>query len=331
MRLPRRSAFSLAELLVLLACLALALGLLLPAVVKAREQARKADATKNLQQLGLACHNYVDAVGGRLPPGCDANNFSAAAYLLPYLEQEKLYKAIDFKKSVTDTTNVEARKKVIDLFLSPRDPLKKVSDDYGATNFLGNDQVLIRGVGLRFPAGIPDGTSNTILYGETLKGDGGVKAVDVKRQHVLLPKEALKKVPVPAEGPGGPGGGGPGGKGDATGVPLPEETLKPVLPEDAGVKEFKDNKGIAGDRCASWMDGRFLQGTFNGGRKPNDERPDVSCEGLGGLSALRSLDDTIFVALCDGSVKKISAKKISHVTWKNAVCPNDGNPLGNDW
>jgi hypothetical protein len=297
MRSLRRSAFSLVELLVLLASLAVGLGLLLPAAVKARERAKKADATKNLQQLGLAVHNYVDTNGGTLPPGCDANNFSAAAHLLPYLEQDKLYKTIDFKKSVTDAANVEARKKVIDLFLSPRDPQKKVSDDYGATNFLANDQVLVRGAGLRFPAAIPDGTSNTILYGETLKGDGGVKATDVRRQYVLLPKEDLKK----------------------------------GLPEDAGVKEFKDSKGIAGDRCASWMDGRFLQGTFNGGRKPNDERPDVSCEGLGGLSALRSLDDTIFVGLCDGSVKQVSAKKISQVTWKNAICPNDGNVLGPDW
>src|SRR5262249_46948719 len=162
---------------------------------------------------------------------------------------------IDFKKAVTDAANVEARKKVIDLFLSPRDPQKNVSDDYGPTNFLANELVLARGNALRLTA-ITDGTSNTVLWVETLKGDGGVKAVDVKRQHVVLAKEALKK----------------------------------GLPEDAGVQEFKDNKAIAGDRCASWMDGRFLQGTFNGlGRKPNDERPDVSCEGLGGLSAARSL------------------------------------------
>ena len=44
------------------------------------------------------------------------------------------------------------------------------------------------------PASFPDGTSNTILTAETLKGDGGTKAVTVKRQYVLLDKDALKEV-----------------------------------------------------------------------------------------------------------------------------------------
>jgi hypothetical protein len=295
MRPQRRAAFSLFEVLLLVVCLAVALGLLFPAVVKAREQAKNVDAVNNLKQLGLACHNHHDTLL-KFPLGCDGNNFSAAAHLLPYLGENDLYKSIDFTKSVTDAANVEARKKVIDLFLSPRDPQKNVSDDYGATNFLANDQVLRRDNAIRITA-ISDGTSNTILYGETLKGDGGVKAVDVMRQHVLLGKEALKN----------------------------------GLKENAGVQEFKDNKGIAGDRCASWMDGRFLQGTFNGERRPNDDRPDVNCEGLGGLSALRSLDDAIYVGMCDGSVKKVSAKKVSHETWKAAITPNGGEILGADW
>jgi type II secretory pathway pseudopilin PulG len=296
MRPQRRSAFSLLELLVLLVCLALALGLLLPAAVKAREQAKKGDILNSLKQLCLAAHNYHDA-NNNFPMGCDGNNFSAAAHLLPYLEEEKLFKAIDFNKSVTDAANVEARKKVVDLFLSPRDPQKNVSDDYGPTNFLANELVLPPGKSLRI-TNITDGTSNTVLWVETLKGDGGVKAVDVKRQYVLLPKEDLKK----------------------------------GLPENAGVKEFKDNKGIAGDRCASWMDGRFLQGLMSGvGRKPNDERPDVNCEGLGGLSAARSLDDAIYLGICDGSVKKISAKKLSFETWKAAFTPDGGEILGADW
>ena len=59
------------------------------------------------------------------------------------------------------------------------------------------------------------------------------------------------------------------------------------------------------------MDGRFLQGTFNGKLKLNDERPDVSCGGEGGVSTLRSLDDDITVGLADGSVRTINAKKLS--------------------
>jgi hypothetical protein len=96
---------------------------------------------------------------------------------------------------------------------------------------------------------------------------------------------------------------------------LKEGDLKGI-DDDAGVKDFKDNKNIVGDRCASWMDGRFLQGTFTATRLPNDERPDVNCGGAGGLSALRSVDDVISVGMCDGSARMIKAKKIEKDLWK---------------
>ena len=119
--------------------------------------------------------------------------------------------------------------------------------------------------------------------------------MDVHRQYVLLKKEDLK----------------------GTGA-------------DTGVKYFKDNKNIAGDRCASWMDGRFLQGTFNGRLRPNDERPDVSCGGVSGVSALRSFESYVLVGMCDGSVRTVSTA-ISHKTWKAAITPNGGEVLGNDF
>ena len=113
-------------------------------------------------------------------------------------------------------------------------------------------------------------------------------------------------------------------------VRLKKEDLKNVGP-DTGVTSFKEGKNIAGDRCASWMDGRFLQGTFNGRLKPNDERPDVSCGGVSGVSALRSFNDQILVGLLDGSVRTISASGISHKTWKAAMTPSGGEVLGADW
>ena len=127
---------------------------------------------------------------------------------------------------------------------------------------------------------------------------GKEKAEDVKRQYVLLGSGALKGV-------------------------------KP----DSGTSYWKEGvKNIAGDRCASWMDGRFLQGTFNGRLLPNDKRPDVSCAGAGGASALRTLADStpVLVGMGDGSAHVINPK-ISETTWKNAIDPADGNPLGSDW
>jgi hypothetical protein len=291
----RRSAFTLFQLLVILAILAILLGLLLPAISKTRVAAARAQDFNTLKQIGIAMHNHNDALNV-LPAGLDNKGFSATARLLPYIEQDNLYKTIDFDKSIDDDANAAARKMQITMLLSKRDPVKSVKEEWGATNYLYNDQVFNLNSKARIPASFPDGASNTIITGETLKGDGGTKGTDVNRQYVLFKKDALKGI-------------------------------KP----DAGVDDFKNNKNIAGDRCASWMDGHFLQGMFNGELKPNDTRPDVSCGGFGGVSALRSLDNDILVGLADGSARTVNAKKITHETWKNAICPNDGNVLGPDW
>jgi type II secretory pathway pseudopilin PulG len=292
-RQPRRG-FTLFQLLIVLAVLLLLLALLLPALVKVRAAAARTQSQNNLKQLVLALHNYHDTFQV-MPPGIDDNRFSTASKLLPFIEQNNLFQRIDFKKSIDDKANANARQARIKTFLSPQDPIPFVKTDWGATNYLFNDQAFFLNSKLKF-ADITDGMSNTVAVGETLKGDGGTKAMDVKRQYVLLKKEDLKGV-------------GP----------------------DSGAKYFQDNKNIAGDRCASWMDGRFLQGAFNGRLRPNDERPDVSAGGVSGVSALRSLNDGVLIGVMDGSVRTINAKAISHKTWKAALTPAGGEVLGTDW
>src|SRR5215472_12539154 len=232
---PRtRPAFTLFQLLVVLAILLILFALFMPAIVKARADAERARATNNLKQMALALHNYADTYNNLFPPGVDDNHFSTASKLLPYMEQTQVYNKIDFKKSIDDKANAEARKVKIPTFLSKGDPIASVKDEWGATNYLFNEKVFFLNSKAKMPASFPDGTSNTIVIGETLKGDGKTKATDIKRQYVLLKKEDLK-------------GTGP----------------------NTGVKYFKDGKNIAGDRCASWMDGRFLQTRFNGRLQPN--------------------------------------------------------------
>jgi hypothetical protein len=278
-----------------LAILAFGFALFMPGVAKMRIMAARAQSANNLKQLTLSLHDYASANKDLFPPGVDDNHFSAASKLLPYIEQGNLYNSIKFDKPITDAANAAARKVVVKTFLNPLDPIKSVRDDSGATNYLFNDQVFFLNSKSSLRTSFPDGTSNTIVIGETLKGDGGEKAVDVKRQYVLLKKDDLKGVKA-----------------------------------DTGAENWKENKNIAGDRCASWMDGRFLQGTFNGKLRLNDERPDVSC-GEGGVSTLRSLTDEINVSLADGSVRTLNAKKLTFTTWTYALCPNDGMPLGPDW
>jgi type II secretory pathway pseudopilin PulG len=289
MRNRKRPAFTVFELLVVLVLFLLLLGLLFPLIFRARTQAQRNRTLNNLKQLGLACHNFHDT-NGAMPAGNDANKFSASARLLPYIEQDNVFKRIDFGKDVDDKANAEIHSVRIRTFESARDDVSQVKAERGPTNYLycagskpslkDNDGVFYQDSKVRF-ADITDGTSNTMMIGETLKGDSGTKAVDVKRQHVFL-KE-----------------------GDLNGID-----------DDAGVQDFKDSKNIAGDRCASWMDGKLLQGTFTATRLLNDERPDVSCAGVGGLSALRSLDEVISVAVCDGSAHMFKAKKIDKDIWK---------------
>src|SRR2546425_669040 len=101
MTMRTRGAFTVFQLMLVLALLALLFALFLPYLVKARANALREAKLNNLKQILLSCHNYNDA-NGFFPAGNDANNFSAGARLLPYLEQDNLYKQLDLTKPIAE-------------------------------------------------------------------------------------------------------------------------------------------------------------------------------------------------------------------------------------
>jgi prepilin-type N-terminal cleavage/methylation domain-containing protein len=182
-----RLAFSLLELLVVLAIIATLLGLLLPAIQKVRERALQSTCGNHLKQIGLALVQYHD-VAGTLPAGCSVQGGQApqlhlawCARLLPYLEQAQLWhttlQAFQTAPFFEDEPHIGLGTH-IPTFVCPSDPLAQTPFSFGTfsvafTNYLGvAGETQAQANGLLYLdsrvqfSDITDGTSHTLLVGE---------------------------------------------------------------------------------------------------------------------------------------------------------------------
>jgi prepilin-type N-terminal cleavage/methylation domain-containing protein len=192
-RCPARSGFSLTEVLVVLAILGLLAAVIVPAVQKARESARRVECSSRIAQLGRALHNFESAnrkfpsaAGGVSDPGYGLDQFAPHVRLLPYIEQKPLFDSVNLSAgvsfSVVPTPRNLAEQKIA-AFLCPSDPVS-IGNNYrcstgpsaypdpfqmpgeggdGAFNWFAQTRVI----------DFADGMSNTIGMSEKIKGQNG--------------------------------------------------------------------------------------------------------------------------------------------------------------
>ncbi|QDT70127.1 hypothetical protein MalM25_30720 [Planctomycetes bacterium MalM25] len=122
-----RPAFTLVELLVVVAIIGILIALLLPAVQAARESARRGECANNLRNISLACLNYESARRG-LPPASSNtpverdNSLGWQVSILPYLEENALATNIDANYAERAESLALANDVVVPQYQCPSDP-----------------------------------------------------------------------------------------------------------------------------------------------------------------------------------------------------------------
>jgi prepilin-type processing-associated H-X9-DG protein len=295
-------------------------GLLLPAVQRAREAARRMECANHLKQIGLALHNH-EATLRHFPashwrktwsvdPTNPAGHFrwSCLAQLTPYMEQGTVYNSLDLDvplygggtlqpQAIPFPKNRVPLAAVVRAFLCPSDQFRIVIPERGPSNYVANvgtqaDSAIGNGPFFQNSklhlAEITDGLSNTLAISESLLGAGG-------------PNQT-------------------GATGDV-------RTLYKGITTDVTAANCAASTTLVADRGHLWADGAYNCGLYNHILPPNSPTMDCVRHSNPAWKAPRSRHPGgVNAVLCDGSVRLIS-DSITLSTWQAIGTRNGGEVL----
>jgi prepilin-type N-terminal cleavage/methylation domain-containing protein/prepilin-type processing-associated H-X9-DG protein len=321
---PRRQCgFTLIELLVVIAVIAILIGLLLPAVQKVREAAARMQCQNNLHQIALALHNYHSDYGtfpqDRTFPNADS--FSAHARLLPYLEQQNVFRLINWSaSSVFDPSNAVPLATVIPNFLCPSDPHAGIPPQWAATNYRANE-----------------GTSLVMWYGST--DTSGVNA-SMPPFNGAFDVNAPVRIAEITDGSSNTAAFSEHVTGDFSQAVVTDfsDTFEPGTHPTTDDQAFADCQGTNTSSPATqgysnvgapWLYGYHSTTSYWHSFPPNTRSCMFPPSRIATTANSRH-DHGVNVALCDGSVRFVS-DAISLATWRALGTRNGGEVLGNDF
>jgi prepilin-type processing-associated H-X9-DG protein len=265
----------------------------------------------NLKQLGVATHNY-SGVTGTLPPGVDPKRYSALVHLLPYIEQDNVYRAINFNLTANDPGNDAPRAMVIKTLYCPSDPQGMVPPAWGGNNYVLNYgtnipwQVNVTNgpfgmfieKGQTFPGSISDGTSNTACASEHLKGDWS-NAVATPRTDLITPSGAVPTTP--------------------------DEAVAFCLAADPTNLAFQ----FRSDNGAYWIQGQHTT-LYQHTGLPNQRSCSWKATPTMYQNASSGHSGGVNLLMCDGSVR-FARDSVNLFTWRSVGTRDGGEVIGNDF